>query len=36
MTPSGFVNDAANDPLGYGAYHYNVEDYGDALSLIHI
>ena len=32
ITPSGFVNDAANDPLGYGAYHYNVEDYGDARS----
>lgn len=32
ITPTGFVNDAANDPLGYGAYHYNVEDYGDARS----
>lgn len=32
ITPSGFVNDASNDPLGYGAYHYNVEDYGDARS----
>ena len=21
-----------HDPLGYGAYHYNVEDYGDARS----
>ena len=32
ITPVGFVNDASNDPLGYGAYHYNVEDYGDARS----
>ena len=32
ITPTGFVNDAASDPLGYGAYHYNVEDYGDARS----
>ena len=32
ITPVGFVNDAASDPLGYGAYHYNVEDYGDARS----
>ena len=32
ITPSGFVNDAANDPLGYGAYHWGVEDYGDARS----
>ena len=32
ITPSGFVNDASADPLGYGAYHYNVEDYGDARS----
>ena len=32
ITPTGFVSDADNDPLGYGAYHYNVEDYGDARS----
>jgi hypothetical protein len=32
ITPAGFVNDASNDPLGYGAYNYNVEDYGDARS----
>ena len=32
ITPTGFVSDASNDPLGYGAYHYNVEDYGDARS----
>tara|TARA_R110002020_G_scaffold199945_4_gene401981 strand:- start:204 stop:1700 length:1497 start_codon:yes stop_codon:yes gene_type:complete len=32
ITPSGFVNDASTDPLGYGAYHYDVEDYGDARS----
>ena len=32
ITPVGFVNDASNDPLGFGAYHYNVEDYGDARS----
>ena len=32
ITPVGFVNDASNDPLGYGAYNYDVEDYGDARS----
>ena len=32
ITPVGFVSDADNDPLGYGAYHYDVEDYGDARS----
>ena len=32
ITPTGFVSDSNNDPLGYGAYHYNVEDYGDARS----
>lgn len=32
ITPVGFVNDAANDPLGYGAYNWGVEDYGDARS----
>ena len=32
ITPSGFVTDASNDPLGFGAYNYNVEDYGDARS----
>jgi len=32
ITPSGFVSDQTTDPLGYGAYHYDVEDYGDARS----
>ena len=32
ITPAGFINDASNDPLGYGAYHWGVEDYGDARS----
>ena len=32
ITPAGFVNDAADDPLGFGAYHFGVEDYGDARS----
>jgi hypothetical protein len=32
ITPSGFVNDVTADPLGYGAYHWGVEDYGDARS----
>jgi len=32
ITPVGFVNDASDDPLGYGAYHWGVEDYGDARS----
>ena len=32
ITPSGFVTPASTDPLGYGAYNYNVEDYGDARS----
>ena len=32
ITPGGFVNDASSDPLGYGAYHWGVEDYGDARS----
>ena len=32
ITPSGFVTDASQDPLGFGAYNYNVEDYGDARS----
>lgn len=32
ITPSGFVSDASTDPLGYGAYHYGVEDWGDARS----
>lgn len=32
ITPSNFVTDASFDPLGYGAYHYDVEDYGDARS----
>ncbi len=32
ITPVGFVNDKSDDPLGYGAYHWGVEDYGDARS----
>ena len=32
ITPVGFVNDANDDPLGFGAYHYGEEDYGDARS----
>ena len=32
ITPSGFVGDTANDPLGFGAYQYGKEDYGDARS----
>ena len=32
ITPTGFVNDASASPLGYGAYNYNVENYGDARS----
>ena len=32
ITPTSFVTDASTDPLGYGAYNYNVEDYGDARS----
>ena len=32
ITPSGFVTDESTDPLGFGAYNYNVEDYGDARS----
>jgi len=32
ITPTGFVGDAQTSPLGYGAYNYNVEDYGDARS----
>ena len=32
ITPSGFVNDSSLDPLGYGAYHYDREDYGVARS----
>ena len=30
ITPSGFTTPSSTDPLGYGAYNYNVEDYGDA------
>ena len=26
------MNDATNDPLGFGAYIYGQEDYGDARS----
>jgi hypothetical protein len=32
ITPAGFVSDADNDPLGFGAYTYGSEDYGDARS----
>lgn len=32
ITPSGFVPDSQTSPLGYGAYHWGVEDYGDARS----
>jgi len=32
ITPTGFVSDADNDPLGFGAYTYGSEDYGDARS----
>jgi hypothetical protein len=32
ITPSGFVGDASSSPLGYGAYTYGREDYGDARS----
>ena len=32
ITPTGFVPDTNNDPLGYGAYQYGDEDYGDARS----
>jgi len=32
ITPTGFTTDASNDPLGYGAYQYGQEDYGDARS----
>ena len=32
ITPTGFVNDASDDPLGFGAYTYGSEDYGDARS----
>lgn len=32
ITPTGFVNDENNNPLGYGAYNWGVEDYGDERS----
>lgn len=32
ITPSGYVGDGQASPLGYGAYHWGVEDYGDARS----
>jgi len=32
ITPAGYANDVQTSPLGYGAYDYNVEDYGDARS----
>ena len=32
ITPAGFQNDAQSSPLGYGAYNWGVEDYGDARS----
>jgi len=32
ITPSGFVGDGQSSPLGYGAYEYGMEDFGDARS----
>lgn len=32
ITPTGFVGDATSSPLGWGAFSYGVEDYGDARS----
>ena len=32
ITPVGFVGDDVITSLGYGAYHYGVEDWGDARS----
>ena len=32
ITPTGFVGDDVITSLGYGAYHYGVEDWGDARS----
>jgi hypothetical protein len=32
ITPSGFVTPASTDPLGFGAFTYGSEDYGDARS----
>ena len=32
VTPTGFVGDDVITSLGYGAYHYGVEDWGDARS----
>ena len=32
ITPTSFVTPKSTDPLGYGSFTYNVEDYGDARS----
>ena len=32
ITPTGFIGDAQASPLGFGAYQYGREDYGDARS----
>ena len=32
VTPTGFVGDDVITSVGYGAYHYGVEDWGDARS----
>lgn len=32
ITSPAFANDSQNNPLGYGAYQYGVEDWGDARS----
>jgi|TARA_B100000282_G_C31719755_1_gene485378 hypothetical protein len=32
ITPTGYVDDTQNSPLGYGAYQYGMETYGDARS----
>ena len=32
ITPTGFLGDISNSPLGYGAYNWGAEDYGDARS----
>lgn len=32
ITPSGFINDESLDPLGFGAWQFGKEDFGDARS----
>ena len=32
ITPTGFVGDDTLSPLGFGAHHFGVEDFGDARS----